>query len=883
LTFRFNGLAPAVTGNIDPAARTVTATVPGNTDRSSLVPTITLSEGAVVSPAPGTARDFRAPVTYTVTAEDGSQAVWTVTVSLAGGSATLTGSVSLPGFIKVGVAASAITDALNGTGALSYQWEIGGSATTGFAAISGATGASYTPVAADEGKYLRVLVNRAGYTGGVTSAAVQVQGANAEPPTVTGVTVTAAASSVAKGGAVQFSAVVAGTGNPSQAVTWTIDSSGGAAGTGISGGGLLSVAAEETAASITVRATSTVDTSKSGTASVTVTGSGPGTASSLTISGLPGSGTFAVYVFTAGTDVSSYTAVISAWAASSWQAVGATLSGGAFPLIGWDGSSATAEWTGSGTLPVVLLNGSGSITESGNPMYSYATVSFTEGAGTASFGSFTALVSGGPGPGTGGSLTINNLVNGNRSYVFNPGTDLSTFNAIISAYSSSGWQAVGAAPSGNAFTLIGWNGSAVTADWAATGTFPVLLIDSGGSILDSGSAMYRSASVSFTGGVGTAAYSSFIPVVTSGGSGPDLSFNPSAAAEGLYAGGASTRIDVSGQTGDDLLTQAMNYLQGQHPSTLTYYTIVLEGSYVMPSTATISDPNIVVTLAGKNSTDISRTTHGYFFNVAAGNLVLGNNITLKGHANNTAALVYVSNSGVLTMKAGAKIIDNQVVSGNSGGVFAYGGSFIMEGGVISGNSGGVFVYGSFTMKGGEISGNTAAYYGGGVGVAFSGSFIMEGGEISDNTAPSGGGGVYLDADSSFIMEGGKISGNTAAYSGGGGVYLRYSDSSFIMEGGEISGNTANGPGGGGGADDRGGGGGVYILAGNFSKTGGTIYGDTDGTPYPDNGNSYDNTAKAGNTKGHAVFHSSGSYYRDSTLNTEDDISNDDLSTPPWNQ
>jgi hypothetical protein len=46
---------------------------------TNLVPAISVSPGASVSPASGTARDFSGPVIYTVTAEDGSTAVWNVT------------------------------------------------------------------------------------------------------------------------------------------------------------------------------------------------------------------------------------------------------------------------------------------------------------------------------------------------------------------------------------------------------------------------------------------------------------------------------------------------------------------------------------------------------------------------------------------------------------------------------------------------------------------------------------------------------------------------------------------------------------------------------------------------------------------------------------
>jgi uncharacterized repeat protein (TIGR02543 family) len=59
----------------------VTVTVPWGTPLTNLAPIITVSDKAIVNPASGVARNFTAPVAYTVTAEDESTAVWNVTVS----------------------------------------------------------------------------------------------------------------------------------------------------------------------------------------------------------------------------------------------------------------------------------------------------------------------------------------------------------------------------------------------------------------------------------------------------------------------------------------------------------------------------------------------------------------------------------------------------------------------------------------------------------------------------------------------------------------------------------------------------------------------------------------------------------------------------------
>ena len=88
-------------------------------------------------------------------------------------------------------------------------------------------------------------------------------------PTVTSVTVSPATASVEKGATQKFTATVTGTNNPAQTVTWSIDKTN--SGTTINSSGLLKVAAAESLTSLTVKATSTVDKSKSGTAAVTVT------------------------------------------------------------------------------------------------------------------------------------------------------------------------------------------------------------------------------------------------------------------------------------------------------------------------------------------------------------------------------------------------------------------------------------------------------------------------------------------------------------------------------------------------------------------------------------------------------------------------------------
>lgn len=87
--------------------------------------------------------------------------------------------------------------------------------------------------------------------------------------TVSTVTVTPDSATVDTGKTKAFAATVAGTGDVSQAVAWTV-TGGAKAGTIISSSGVLSVDAAETAQSLTVTATSAQDTGVAGTATVTV-------------------------------------------------------------------------------------------------------------------------------------------------------------------------------------------------------------------------------------------------------------------------------------------------------------------------------------------------------------------------------------------------------------------------------------------------------------------------------------------------------------------------------------------------------------------------------------------------------------------------------------
>lgn len=82
-------------GLINEVAKTVQVYMPEGTDVTHLVPIIEVSEGATVSPASGESQDFTSPVAYTVTAPNGTTAIYTVTVIVEDGSVTATGKTVL--------------------------------------------------------------------------------------------------------------------------------------------------------------------------------------------------------------------------------------------------------------------------------------------------------------------------------------------------------------------------------------------------------------------------------------------------------------------------------------------------------------------------------------------------------------------------------------------------------------------------------------------------------------------------------------------------------------------------------------------------------------------------------------------------------------------
>jgi len=81
--FSFDNLNPSVAGSVNESTHTISLSVPFGTEITNLVPTVTVSSGATVSPNTNVAEDFTNPVTYTVTAENSSTQAYIVTVTIA--------------------------------------------------------------------------------------------------------------------------------------------------------------------------------------------------------------------------------------------------------------------------------------------------------------------------------------------------------------------------------------------------------------------------------------------------------------------------------------------------------------------------------------------------------------------------------------------------------------------------------------------------------------------------------------------------------------------------------------------------------------------------------------------------------------------------------
>jgi hypothetical protein len=160
----FSFVSPAVTGTI--SETNITVSVPYNTTVTSLVATFILSGGSVtIGGTPQvsgtTVNNFTSPLTYRVTAGDGSTKDYTVTVTVSTNNPPIATGVVITGTVSLG---QTLTGSFSfsdpdghSAGTHTYQWYrcTDNSSVGTCASISGATSTAYTVSTADDNKYIR--------------------------------------------------------------------------------------------------------------------------------------------------------------------------------------------------------------------------------------------------------------------------------------------------------------------------------------------------------------------------------------------------------------------------------------------------------------------------------------------------------------------------------------------------------------------------------------------------------------------------------------------------------------------------------------------------------------------------------------------------------
>ena len=137
----------------------------------------------------GTTLDFETTTSYqvTVTVTDSSYTSDTITVTITVSDVDEPGEVTLSQ-AQAQVDTPLVAEVSDGDGidraTLAWKWEISANGRTGWGAIAGATSASYTPVSADVGKFLRVTASYTdGHGSGKTAQAAPADAVRAVPAT----------------------------------------------------------------------------------------------------------------------------------------------------------------------------------------------------------------------------------------------------------------------------------------------------------------------------------------------------------------------------------------------------------------------------------------------------------------------------------------------------------------------------------------------------------------------------------------------------------------------------------------------------------------------------------------------------------------------------
>ena len=252
-------------------------------------------------------------------------------------------------------------------------------------------------------------------------------------------------------------------------------------------------------------------------------------------------------------------------------------------------------------------------------------------------------------------------------------------------------------------------------------------------------------------------------------------------------------------------------------------TIKLLSDITQTSEANFNTTSKSVTLTSNSDTYKiirgSQLTSGSIILLSNSNTLTTRNITFDGNnVQATKSLLFVTGSSALIINNGTTITKSKN-SGNGGGIAVNSSTLTLNGGEItnntSSNDGGgiVIVSSTLTINDGAISNNTSTSGGGAIHSSNSSIININGGTISNNTTADGGG--INATETTITLNNGTISGNYASHSGGGIILW---SGSVNFKGGSIINNRCE--------SSWGGGGGIRRAGGSYSKTGGTLSGNS---------------------------------------------------------
>ena len=234
------------------------------------------------------------------------------------------------------------------------------------------------------------------------------------------------------------------------------------------------------------------------------------------------------------------------------------------------------------------------------------------------------------------------------------------------------------------------------------------------------------------------------------------------------------------------VAEKLKFIARQTKNNVEYVVTVRNDETLSPQTVTSLGNNVTVTLRSvsvNNIKTISLSGNGSLLTVSNGITLKLENIILRGHNNNNAALVMVSKDGSLAIEDGTEIVGNNnhynKLPWSKGG----------EKEPLTANGGGIcIIEGHFIMNGGEIYDNKTDLNGAGI-ILINSTGVINDGKIYNNEAVYDGGGINVSS-SGFTMRGGIIYGNRAGW--GGGIRIAINDSRYYFRKEPATGSNTSG-------------------------------------------------------------------------------------------